>query len=576
MKNFVTHPLIRLAKHLSRWQDVIHQHSLLEMARQRLAIASGLLFIGFLVIGGRLIDVMLIRSGSQPANIVQDNNHLKIPRADIVDRNGEVLATHLITASVYANPKVVLNAEEAAKKLSKLLPHISYEVLLQRLTSQKGFIWIARHIPPKVQHEINHLGIPGIYLQKDYRRVYPYGSLVSHVLGYCGIDNNGLSGAEKFFDIKLQNTHDSLKLSVDIRIQHVVHDELKKAITEFNAVAGNAMVMDIETGEILAMVSFPDFDPNQPNDNEEKSVFNRNTLGVYEPGSTFKIFNIAIALESGTANLKSMYDATHPVKIGRFTITDFRGENRVLSLAEAFIFSSNIAAIKIAQQFGTQAQKSYFEKFGFFKATTVQLPEIGQPLIPASWTPVTTMTASYGYGISVTPLQVLTTFGGIINEGIKPTPTLIHQENHSSETARPSPIVSHKTSHLIRTFMRLNAREGKCTKADKGGFGVFAKTGTAYQAKRGGYGQVKTRTTSCIGGFPYSKPRYIFLIMLDDPKPTKTTYGFAAAGWNAAPTAGRMVTRMAPLLGVQPVDSEEIGAIPGWVAVKHTATKTTD
>jgi cell division protein FtsI (penicillin-binding protein 3) len=333
------------------------------------------------------------------------------------------------------------------------------------------------------------------------------------------------------------------------------------------------MVMEIETGEILAMVSFPDFDPNLPNENEPKATFNRNTLGVYEPGSTFKIFNIAIALESGTATLKSVYDATQPIKIGRFTITDFRGKNRILSLAEAFIFSSNIAAIKIAQQFGTQTQKSYFEKFGIFKTATVQIPEIGQPLIPSSWTPVTTMTASYGYGISVTPLQVLTTFGGIVNDGHKPCPTLIFQESSLLNTDKSFPIVSRQTSQHIRNFMRMNAREGKCRKADVGGFKVFAKTGTAYQAKRGGYGQVKSRTTSCIGGFPYDKPRYIFLIMLDDPKPTKTTHGFAAAGWNAAPTAGKMIARMAPLLGVAPATGDEVEKnpiIPGWVSVKHT------
>ena len=572
MKQFMKRPLIRLAKHLSRWQDVIQQHSVLEMARQRLALASGLILIGFLVIAGRLIDVMVIRSGTpQQASFETSGHQLAIPRADIVDRNGEVLATHLVTASVYANPKVILDPPEAALRLSKLLPHVGYDVLLQRLTSPKGFIWLARHVTPKMQHAITHLGIPGVYLKKDYKRVYPYGQLVSHVLGYCGIDNNGLSGVEKFFDVKLQNDKSALKLSVDVRIQHIVHDELTKAIAEFKAVGGNAMVMDLKTGEVVAMVSLPDFDPNLPNQNNPNAIFNRNTLGVYEPGSIFKILNIAIALESETASLRSVYDATSGVKIGRFTVTDFRGRNRVLSLAEAFIYSSNIAAIKMAQQFGTQTQKAYLNKFGIFKHTTVEVPEIGQALVPASWSPSTTMTVSYGYGVSVTPLQALTTIAGVINNGYRPTPTLISQDKFSEPPPSSDPIVSEKTSNTIRTFMRINAKEGPGKRADKGNFKVFAKTGTAYQAKHGNYGAVKSRTNSCVGGFPYDNPRYVFLVVLDDPQPTKTTYGFAAAGWNAAPTAGKMVARMGPILGIQPADSdEEETTAQGWTSVKHT------
>ena len=542
------------------------------MARQRLALASGLILIGFLVIAGRLIDVMVIRSGTpQQASFETSGHQLAIPRADIVDRNGEVLATHLVTASVYANPKVILDPREAALRLSKLLPHVGYDVLLQRLTSPKGFIWLARHVTPKMQHAITHLGIPGVYLKKDYKRVYPYGQLVSHVLGYCGIDNNGLSGVEKFFDVKLQNDKSPLKLSVDVRVQHIVHDELTKAIAEFKAVGGNAMVMDLKTGEVVAMVSLPDFDPNLPNQNNPNDIFNRNTSGTNEAGSILKILTVAIALESGTASLRSVYDATSAVKIGRFTVTDFRGKNRVLSLAEAFIYSSNIAAIKMAQQFGTQTQKAYLDKFGLFKPATVEVPEIGHSLVPANWSSATTMTVSYGYGVSVTPLQALTTIAGVINNGYRPKPTLIFQDKFSEPPPSSDPIVSEKTSNTIRTFMRINAKEGPGKRADQGKFKVFAKTGTAYQAKHGNYGAVKSRTNSCVGGFPYDNPRYVFLIMLDDPQPTKSTYGFAAAGWNAAPTAGKMVARMGPILGVQPADSdEEETTAQGWTSVKHT------
>ncbi len=572
MKHFMKRPLVRLAKHLSLWQQVIHQQSLLEMARQRLVMTGGLMFIGFLLIMGRLVDVMVLRTGSQ-SSAVSTTYALNIPRADILDRNGEVLATHLITASVYANAKVVLNARDAANKLAKLLPNVSAKVLYQRLNSQKGFVWLARHIAPKVQHEINRLGIPGVYLQKDYRRVYPYGRMVSHVLGYCGIDNKGLSGVEKFFDIKLRNEKTPLKLALDVRVQHIVHDELTNALNEFKAVGGNAMVMDIKTGELVAMVSLPNFDPNLPNQNNPKDTFNRNTLGVYEMGSTFKILNTAIALESGTATPNSAYDATQPVRIGRFTVTDFKGKNRELTLTEAFVYSSNIAAIKIAQQFGTQTQKKYLEKLGIFKPATVEVPEIAYPLLPSPWTAVTTMTVAYGYGISVTPLRVMATIGSVINDGIKVQPTLLYQP-HPPNLENAEQTLSKKTSQMIRDLMRTVVNEGTAKKADITGYQVFGKTGTAYQAKGGrGYGQNKTRITSFVGGFPYHQPRYMVFVMLDDPKASSLTYGYATAGWNAAPTAGKMISRMAPLLGVQPInDEQEIKepVIPGWVSVKHT------
>ncbi len=572
MKPFIKRPLVRLAKHLSLWQQVVHQQTLLEMARQRLLVASGLMLVGFLVIMGRLVDVMALRSHS-PISHTSIVHQLDIPRSDIIDRNGEVLATHIITASVYANPKVILNPREAADKLAKVLPDVGSETLYQRLCSQKGFVWLARHIPPKLQHEINKMGIPGIYLQKDYRRVYPYGRMTSHILGYCGIDNKGLSGVEKFFDIKLHNDKTPLKLSIDIRVQHIVHDELVNAVDTFQAMAANAMVMDIKTGEILAMVSIPNFDPNLPNQNKPEDSFNRNTLGVYECGSVFKVLNITIALESHTATHASCYDATQPVRIGRFKITDFKGQNRQLTLAEAFVYSSNIAAIKIAQQFGMETQKKFFEKLGLFKPATVEIPEIGHPFIPNPWTPVTTMSAAYGYGIAVSPLQIFTAISTVINEGYKIQPTLLLQEEVPPAREEVK-ILSTKTSKMILDLMRTAVRDGTAKQANVAGYLVFGKTGTAYRAKgRHGYGNNKTRTNSFIGGFPYHKPRYMVMVTLEDPKALPSTYGYATAGWNAAPTAGKMIARMAPILGVQPIhDEQEIKepVVPGWVSVKNT------
>jgi cell division protein FtsI (penicillin-binding protein 3) len=557
MKQFIKRPLMGLSKHLKLWHEVAHQSTLVEMAKQRVFVAGTFIILAYATICGRLVDVMLFRQATRQQHPIQEHTTVS-HRSDIHDRNGAVLATDLVTASVYANPKVILNAKDAAEKLSKLLPEVGFDVLYQRLTCQKGFVWVARHVPPKLQQAINQLGIPGVYLQKDHRRVYPYGNLVSHVLGYCGVDRNGLAGFEKSFDMQMWQSKDPVQISLDVRVQHVVRDQLMNAIEEFNCIAANAVVMDVDTGEVLAMVSLPDYDPNMPNQNAKEATFNRNTLGVYEPGSTFKILNTAIALESGTANLNSMYDARFPIQIGHFKIDDFKGKYRVLSLKEAFVYSSNIAAIKIALEFGTNTQKSYFKKFGVFDPVKLEIPENGMPLIPGQWREITTMTAAYGYGISVTPMQTLKIVSSIVT-GQTVTPTLIYQKN-IAETEPKAQLVSEKTAKSIRELMRTVVSEGTSRKADIAGMGVFGKTGTAYKVKGKGYSAntsgLKPRTTFFIGGFPHNKPKYMVMVMLDEPKPAKGTYGYAAAGWNVTPTAGKIIERIAPLLGFKPQDDQ--------------------
>jgi cell division protein FtsI (penicillin-binding protein 3) len=310
--------------------------------------------------------------------------------------------------------------------------------------------------------------------------------------------------------------------------------------------------MDVKTGEIIAMVSLPDFDPNEANDkNALTNSFNRNTIGTYEPGSTFKIPNVAIALESGIATLKSRFDATHPVQIGRFRVPDFRGQNRVLTLQEAFVYSSNIAAIKIAQVFGKDVQRTFLKKFGFFTPVRIEIPEIGFPLIPKNWTDVTTMTVAYGYGISVTPMQLLAGINGIINDGVWVNPTLLKKVSNEAKGER---ILSTKVSSTIRHLMRQVILEGTGRSANVKGYDVFGKTGTAYRAQKGRYNGAKSRMTTFIGGFPLSNPKYIIVVMLQDAKAIKTSHGFSTAGWNVAPTAGKIIQRIAPLLKILPAN----------------------
>lgn len=562
MKHFMAEPLRALTKHLSLWHQVMRDRNVLETAKNRSLVAGAAFSVAFLFIFVRLADVMVIRSlwvssGHEMPQGGAVASAKTGPRADILDRNGEILATHLVTGSVYANPKVIINAEEAAAKLSGLLPELEYNAILKKLKSDsKGFVWIVRHISPKLQQAINHLGIPGVYLQRDERRVYPYGSLVSHVLGYCGIDNKGLAGVERYFDELLSHEQNPLYLSIDVRVQHVVHDELAKSVVEFEAEGGSAMVMDVKTGELLAMVSLPDYDPNLPNQNQVSTTFNRNTLGTYESGSIFKIFNTAIALETGTASLSSLYDATFPIKVGPFLIKDFKGKKRVMDVREVFIHSSNIGSAKMALQFGAQVQRHFLEKFGLLKAPVLELPEISSPLVPKVWRPVTTMTVAYGYGITASPLQSMVAVAGVVNDGWFRPATLLKRDPVS--LPEPIRILSSKTSAKMRDLMRLVVTEGTARTANVPGYEVMGKTGSAHKQVGRGYAQ-KAKLTSFIGVFPKKNPRYIVLLFLDNPKATKNTHGYATGGWNAAPTGGRIIARMAPLLGVPPVADEDAG-----------------
>ena len=561
MKKFIQKPLQALNRHLGLWKEAVHQASLLEMARQRVFSAGVVMAISYVIIAGRLIDVMTVRSNTSTEQQAQSEVNI-YPRGEILDRNGNILATHLVTASVYTNPKVVLNAKDAATKLAKLFPEIGYETLHHRLSSGKGFSWLIRHIPPRMQQAVNELGIPGIYLQTDYKRVYPYGHLTSHIVGYCGIDNAGLAGIEQFYNTKLLKSNGSVQLSLDIRLQHIVHDVLIDAVAKYKAEGANAMVMDVKTGEMLAMVSLPDFDPNRLNNVKEKSGFNRNTLGAYEPGSTWKIINTAIALESGHATLKSIFDASAPVRLGRFTITDFKGKNRPLTLTEGLIYSSNIVAIKAAQKFGVQTQKEYFKKLGVTQSPSLEIPEMGRPIIPsaAAWKEATLMTASYGYGIAVTPLQMLTVIGTIINNGQSIKPTLIHIANDQRQEviqlkSESVPVISLKTSHAIREMLRMVVKNAQVRKVDVKGYEVIGKTGTALQNKGRGYNGID-RNAYFVGAFPMSDPQIMVFVMLDNPKPIAETYNYATGGWNASPTAGHIIERIAPLLGFQPSEED--------------------
>jgi cell division protein FtsI (penicillin-binding protein 3) len=535
----------RLLTGFALWNKEKNHSKLMEALRARIIFSCALGVVVFGTVTYRLCDIMVIRNASIARKAETNNDPLEeLLKQDITDRNGEILATCIKTASCYCDPTIVINIDETARKLAKISGMPSVDKITQKMRTGKHFVWLLRHVSPSIQQKIMDLGLPGVFFQKDYIRIYTHGPLFSHIVGGVDIDGSGIYGIEKQFNDKLKTK--KVALTVDLRIQAIVRSELKKSINKFHAIGGNAIVMSTD-GEIIAMVSLPDFDPNHIRGNDVNNMFNRNTLGAYEPGSTFKILNTAIALEHGRASLESMYDATSPIKIGRFSIDDFRGKRRMLSLAEAFVFSSNIAAVKISQQFGTKVQKEYMKKFGVLDKSTVEIPEIGSPIIPKDWREPSLMTISYGYGISVSPLQILSSVASIIGDGTKVHPTLLLSNTRPYERER---IVSEKTTRIMRDLMRATVCFGTAKKAGVHGIEIFGKTGTAYKKVGRGYGSNsnRSRLTTFIGGFPKRDPKYVMIVMLDDPKPIEGTYGYATAGWNAAPTASSIFERIVPML----------------------------
>jgi cell division protein FtsI (penicillin-binding protein 3) len=527
--------------------------SALETARTRLLVGGGLVAAAFLAVGVRLVDVSVIETPEQTRIASQRTvaGPIQMTRAEIVDRNGVLLATSLDTASLYANPHKVPNAAAAARRLAEVLPERSVAELTALLASDRNFVWLERNLTPREQYEVNRLGIPGLDFQREQRRVYPNGPLAAHVLGFTDIDNAGIAGVEQSFDDSLKSRRNELALAVDIRIQQVLRHELALQIEKFKAIGGGGLVLDARTGEIVAMVSLPDFDPNMPGSSSEDERFNRMTLGIYELGSVFKIFNHALALESGVATITSRYDATKPIRVGRFTINDYHPEKRWLTLPEIFKHSSNIGSAKMALDAGGAAQKKFLSDLGLLRRTSIELPEQGLPMYPATWRDVNTMTISYGHGIAISPLHMATAVAAIVNGGILHPPTLIRRK---PEDAVPGTrVVSAETSRAMRSLLRLVVEDGTGRNASAPGYLVGGKTGTAEKQVNGIYKR-KALISSFVAAFPIHAPRYVVLAMLDEPKGIKESFGFATAGWTAAPVVSRVIARTAPLLGIAPYE----------------------
>ncbi len=541
--------LISTAKLFSKgftlWRKYPKTDPLLKVLHRRAIFAIVCICLVFIGILWRLVSVMVVPLYQRVIPIYHREKIVK--KADIVDRNGELLATSITTSSCFADPSAIIYADDTIKKLTKIHGMPSAEKIRYKLKDRnKHFVWLMRHVHPTIEKQIMDMGIPGIHFQKDYKRIYIHGNLFSHIIGCTDIDCNGICGIEKHFNKELyisDFSDDKLTLSLDLRLQNIVREELKAGIKKFHAKGGNAILMKTN-GEILAMVSLPDFDPNNLKKMSNEAMFNRNTLGVFEQGSIMKVINASIALDSGSSTVGSVFDASAPIKVGRFSITDFKGKGRPLTLAEAVVFSSNIACAKIAQKFGIKVQQEYFKKLGLLEKLHLEIPEIGTPLLPKNWTDISCMTIAYGYGIALSPLQVLTAITSITNGGIKINPRLVID---NSLTTKPVCVVTPQTSKLVRELMRGVVLYGTARKAGVDSIEVFGKTGTAYKRKgRKGYGNAsnRDRLTTFVGGFPLDNPQYMLLVSLDSPQGDPSTYGYATAGWNVAPVAKEILSRL--------------------------------
>lgn len=531
---------------------------------RRIYLSIAIFAGAFALIGARLVELAIVGGDHAPRVAYQQER--QIHRPEITDRNGAVMATDIGTASLYADPRYVVEPRDTARLISTVLTDINADELGAKLSSGKAFAWVKRDLTPKQQQAVHYLGLPGLEFRDEEKRVYPNGRTASHVLGAVDLDNRGISGIERYLDRQLGGATEDTKpdfgrsgpvaLSIDLSVQYALRDELLKAMDEFRAKAAVGVIMDVHTGEIVAMNSLPDFDPNDPMASSDDARFNRATLGVFELGSVFKAVTLAAALDSGKVQINEKFDATQPLRVGRFSIHDYHAENRWLTVSEVFRYSSNIGTAKIALTLGREEHRDYLKRFGLLNRIDIELPEKGTPLVPSRWTDLATITASYGHGIAVTPVQVVAAVSTVVNGGMKVTPTLLKRERPEQRVR----IISEEVSREMVGLLRLVVVEGTGKKADVPAYPVIGKTGTAEKAINGVY--VRNRLiTSFISAFPASNPRYAMIVMFDEPQATKQTFGFATAGWNAAPVTGRVVARVAPLLGLTPelTPAQELG-----------------
>jgi cell division protein FtsI (penicillin-binding protein 3) len=550
----------------------------MERTRSRLVIASGGFSVLFAAVLAKLALATIVtplaphRPERPVADIVASvprgpiEATLPGQRATITDRNGQPMAISLNTVSLFADPRQIADPDDVAQKLKQVLPRLDVAETVDRLKRDKKFIYLAREITPREEQLVNNLGIPGVDFQPTQHRQYPLGRTAAQVLGGVDVDQSGFAGVEKYFDAQLRTSPEPLRLSIDLQVQSAVREELLSAMQNFEAIGGCGIVMDVRTGELLAMVSLPDYDANSVRVAPGDDRFNRAVEGRYEPGSTFKLQTASMALDGGIAHIWDEFDASRNISIGRFTISDFEGKHRWLYLPEVLAYSSNLGAAHIAQAVGSDRQQNWLRNMGMFDRIPVELPEANRPIIQpaANWKEIVTMTVGFGHGISVTPLHIVRGTAAIANGGLLVRPTILAlQQGQEPETVR---VMQPSTSDVMRRLMRLVVTDGFGKSAEVPGYYPGGKTGTAEKvAAHGGY-RKHANVAAFMSVFPMNAPRYAVYMMLDEPHGNKKTYGYATAGWVVAPAAGKVIARIGPMLGMLP-DLQDMPAINQALAI---------
>jgi len=550
----------------NRWQRFVR--SLLYGANVDRAVKAkarlGLIIVVFALVYGVIAGRLVMFASMSEAHVTKHSvsrEAVSTARPDIFDRNGLIIATDVKTPSLFAEPRKLIDVDEATELLTAEIPELDTAEVRDRLASKRGFAWLKREISPEQQKAVYRLGIPGVGFLTENRRIYPNGPVVSHLLGHVNIDNQGIAGIEKWLDgqglaalhmagLATDRLQNPVELAVDLRVQYVLREELAAAKEKYKAIAASGVIADVNTGEIVAMVSEPDYDPNNPREALDPTRINRLTTGVYEMGSTFKTLTVAMALDSGRINLDTRFDARFPLRYGKFTISDFHAQKRIMNVPEIYTHSSNIGTAKMALALGVEHHKQFLKKLGQTDRLRTEIPESAEPLVPRNWGELNTVTIAFGHGLSVAPLQAVMGISALVNGGYLIPPTFLKRSDGDAMKLAKR-VIKPETSEKIRYLMRLNVEKGTASKANVRGYYIGGKTGTAEKVVGGRYSKTKL-LTSFTAIMPADKPRYMLLIMLDEPQGLKETHGFATSGWNAVPVGARVVSRVAPLLDIAP------------------------
>lgn len=535
------------------WPDKPEPAKSRQIARGRLRFLSIPAALCFITIAAQATNLSVFTADER---IYGRKTQDAVERGPILDRRGRLIASTVPVMVLHADPEKLLNPTETAAKLNAYLPKKTEEQIYHLLKRKTRYVELDRKITPKRHADILQLGLPGIYISPATTRLYPHGREAAHLVGAVDIDGKGIAGIELSQNAKLA-AGQPVHLSIDLGIQAIIRRTVAEQIERFEAIGGVGLMLDMKTGELLSMVSLPDFDPNHMMASTDDARFHQAAKGVFEMGSIFKILNTAIALETGAVVPEDTIDVRKPMRIGRFTINDYHPLQRDLNISEILVHSSNIGSAQMVELVGPETQKAYMDKLGLLRPTALEIPENAQPLIPNRWGRLASITIAYGHGLSVSPVQAAAAISTASGTGDYIAPTLLKREaGHVPERVR---IFSADTAKAVRSMMRLvvSHKSGTGNFADAPGYLVGGKTGTAEKIINKGYNK-KSNRVSFVGTFPAHDPAYLIFVMVDEPKGQKHSYGYATAGWVAAPAIRKIVEQTAPLLGVSPV----MGATP--------------